>query len=511
MNLAYKDNNSFQDFVTQQSVFVAPSLTWRPSDRFESNLDIEYQHNEFTDVSDIGIPAIGNRPAPVPLTRLLGDPAAKNVQDRVLVGLDWAYKFNDDWKLTNRFQFNDVHYDQKTLFANEFNPVTGILTRGHWNADFFRRTFATNLDLTGHFNTGILEHDILVGFDYYRFDIESSAFLGDPPQKSQIDIFNPSYGIDLSSITPRDYNTFVVNPEQWYGVYFQDQITLWDKLHILGGGRHDWAEIGNGFSETSLAGANNNLDYDRTEYFSPRVGIVYQPWSWLSLYGNYVESIGSINSGTPVAGFGFLPPQTAQQWEVGFKTELFDGKLNSTLAFFDLTKQNVSTSVPGTIFSRAIGEVNSQGVELDISGQLTKNLSIIGSYAYTDARITKDLSGTEGNRLASVPRNSGSLWAKWEFGDEFIRGLSLGIGLYVRGSRSADNNITSPADYVQLPGYARWDASVGYSFKYAGTKMTTQLNVYNILDKKYYDHANSTLLIQPGAPLTFLGSVRVEF
>ena len=332
-----------------------------------------------------------------------------------------------------------------------------------------------------------------------------------------INIFRPQYGIDLSSITRQDYNNFGSFPEQWYGVYFQDQITLWDKVHILGGGRHDWAAIGNSFSETSLDSAA--LSYDRTEFFSPRIGIVYQPWQWLSLYGNYVESIGSNNSGT-VFGGGSVAPQTAQQWEVGIKTEWFDGKLNSTLAFFDLTKQNVATPIPGTPFSRTLGEANSRGVELDIAGQLTENLSIIGSYAYTVAKITKDEQltfdddgneigsnpGDTGNLLPSVPRNSGSLWAKWEFTDELLRGLNIGTGVYVRGQREGDN-----ANSFQLPGYARWDASIGYSFKQAGSKITTQLNVYNILDKEYYDRSNTNLTTQPGAPLTFLGSVRVEF
>jgi iron complex outermembrane recepter protein len=477
MNLAYNDKNSFQDFVTEQSVFVAPSITWRPNDKFVGNLDIEYQHNEFIDVSDIGIPAIGNRPAPIPLTRFLGDPAAKNVQDRILVGLDWTYKFNDDWKLTNRFQYNDVFYDQNTFYANEFNPATGLLSRGYWQADMNRTSFATNLDLTGHFKTGILEHDILVGFDYLRFDSYYQAFSDVTPLVPPTNIFNPSYGIDISSITPRDYNTFGFNPEQWYGVYFQDQITLWDKVHILGGGRHDWAEVGGGSSGTSLAKADKAIETDRTEYFSPRVGIVYQPWHWLSLYGNYVESIGS-NNGAGALGRGFLPPQTAQQWEVGIKTEWFDGKLNSTLAFFDLTKQGVATPIPGTPFSRTLGEANSQGVELDIAGQLTENLSIIGSYAYTVAKITKDEQltfdddgneigsnpGDTGNLLPSVPRNSGSLWAKWEFTEELLRGLNIGTGVYVRGQREGDN-----ANSFQLPGYARWDASIGYSFKQAGS------------------------------------------
>ncbi len=58
VNLAYKNNSTFQDLVTQNSIFFAPSLTWRPNSRFEGNLDIEYQRNTFTDVSDIGIPPL---------------------------------------------------------------------------------------------------------------------------------------------------------------------------------------------------------------------------------------------------------------------------------------------------------------------------------------------------------------------------------------------------------------------------------------------------------------------
>jgi iron complex outermembrane receptor protein len=503
-NLAYKNNDSFQDFVSQESVFFAPSLTWRPNNRFEGKLDIEYQHNEFTDVSDIGIPSVGNCPAPVPLSRFTGDPAANNIQERVLVGFDWTYRFNDNWKIINRFQFNDVSYDQTTLWAADFDQSNGLLTRGLWRADLNRTTYATNLDLNGHFNIGMLEHDVLVGFDYYRFDGDYSAFGGITPLVPPINIYNPTYGIDLSSITPGDYNQFGVFPEQWYGVYFQDQITLWDNLHIMGGGRQDWAEVGSGFSEISLDSATETTQ--NTQYFSPRVGIVYQPWLWLSLYGNYVESLGSNNSGTPAPGSGAFDPQTAQQWEVGVKTEFFDGKLSSTLAFYNLTKQNIATPIPGTVYSRTVGEANSRGVEFDVSGQITEDLSLIGSYAYTDAEVTNDSGGTEGNRLVSVPRNSGSLWAKYELNDGLLQGLNVGSGIYVRSDRMADLDNTA-----QLPGFVRWDASVGYSFKQFGSKITTQLNVYNLLDKEYYEHANSRLTIQPGMPLTFLGSIRVEY
>ena len=506
MNLAYKDNNTFQDFVSQQSIFFSPSLTWRPTDRFESTIEIEYQRNRFTDVSDIGIPAIGNRPAPIPLSRFLGDPAAKNIQERVFVGFEWLYRLSDEWKLVNRFQFNDVHYDQRTLFAADFDQGTGVLTRGLWRADMNRRTYATNLDLVGHFRTGPVDHNVLVGFDYYRFEGVYSAFGGQTPVAPSINIFNPSYGIDLSSVTPATFNQFGTFPEQWYGVYFQDQVTLWNKVHILGGGRYDWTETGASFSDTSLASAKVTETKERPGYFSPRVGIVYRPWSWLSFYGNYVKSLGSNNVGTPLPGSGPLDPQVGRQWEGGIKTEFFDGRLTSTLAYFDVTKQNLATPIPGTPFIQTIGEANSRGMELDVSGRVTEQLSVIGSYAYTDARITRDNSENEGHRLISVPRNSGSLWAVYEFTDGPLRGVRLGTGAFARSKRMADLENTA-----ELPGYVRWDASAGYTFRYFGTKITAQLNVYNLLNKDYYDRASSRLLIQPGMPLTFLGSLRFEY
>lgn len=506
MNLAYKDNNTFQDLVNQQSVFFSPSLTWRPTDRFESNIEIEYQRNRFTDVSDIGIPAIGDRPAPIPLSRFLGDPAAKNIQERVFVGFHWMYRLSDEWKIVNRFQFNDVSYDQRTLFAADFDQGTGVLTRGLWRADMNRRTYAANLDLVGHLRTGPLDHNVLVGFDYYRFDAAYSAFAGQTSVVPSFNIFNPAYGIDLSSITSRNFNQFGTFPEQWYGVYFQDQVTLWNKLHILGGGRYDWAEVETSFSDTSLASANAAEIKERTAYFSPRVGLVYQPWQWLSLYANYAKSLGSNNVGLPSPGNGPLDPQTGRQWEVGIKTEFFDGRVMATLAYFDLTKQNVATPIPGTPFTQTIGEANSRGLEIDLSGRITEQLSIIGSYAYTDARITKDFSGNEGHRLISVPRNSGSLWAIYEFTDGPLRGVRLGTGAFARSTRMADLENTA-----ELSGYVRWDANAGYTFRYFGMKITAQLNVYNLLNKDYYDRASSRLLIQPGMPLTFLGSLRFEY
>lgn len=522
-NLAYKDNNSFRDFVSAEHLFVAPSLTWRPNNRFEANIDLEYQKDTWVeDGSDGGIPAIGRRPAPIPISRYLGDAhynrAFPNKQDRILVGMDWTYRFNENWQLKNRFHYLNTDYHQRILWAGGLQADNATLDRGIWHTQFDRVNYGTNLDLTGHFNTGFLEHKVLVGFDLYRYHsspLPGAAYFGTSPTGlaiPSINIFNPQYNFDYRTFlniaqeihTNKEFNN-------WYGVYFQDQITLWNKLHIMGGGRQDWAHYGNNWNDPAV------FQTDRTSYFSPRGGVLYQPWQWLSVYGNFVDSLGLNNFGRSASGP--LPPQVATQYEAGFKTAFFDQRLISTFSFFHITKQNVSAIDPNNpLFNIAIGEVRSQGFEMDITGQVTDNLNIIATYAYIDAEITKDLGmndndpsfgvtpGNRGNRLASVPRHSGSIWATYNFTDENLRGLKIGSGVFVRGEREGDN-----ANTFQLPGYARWDASIGYEFRRNGFRITPQFNVYNILDHEYFDNSSFRGNIRPGIPFTVLGSIRLEY
>lgn len=527
INFAYKDNNSFRDFVSAEHYFVAPSLTWRPNNRFEANIDLEYQKDVWVeDGSDGGIPAIGRRPAPIPISRYLGDAhynrAFPNKQDRILVGMDWTYHLNENWQLKNRFQYLNTDYHQRILWVEGLQSDNATLDRNIWHTQFDRVNYGTNLDLTGQFKTGLLDHKVLAGFDLYRYNsspLPGAAYFGTSPGAPaipSINIFNPQYNFDYRTFlsTAQEFNTGK-EFNHWYGVYFQDQITLWDKLHIMGGGRYDWTHYGNNWNDPS----GIEFQKDRANYFSPRVGILYQPWEWLSVYGNFVDALGLNNSGRSATGP--LPPETATQFEAGIKTAFFDQRLISTFSFFHITKQNVSAIDPDNpLFNKAIGEARSQGFEMDITGQVTDNLNIIATYAYIDAEITKDLGtadsdsdqsvginpGNSGNRLASVPRHSGSIWATYNFADETLRGLRIGTGVFVRGLREGDN-----ANTFQLPAYARWDASIGYEFRYNGFRITPQFNVYNILDKKYFDNSSFRGNIRPGIPFTVLGSIRLEY
>lgn len=521
VNLAYKDANSFRDYVHSENVFIAPSLTWRPNLRFETNLTLEYQRDSWVeDGSDNGIPALGNRPAPIPISRYLGDAAYSRQypsrQNKLLLAMDWRLQLNPNWNLTNRFQYLNTQYRQHILWSDGLGEDQRNIDRGLWHLPFDRHSYGTNIDLNGKFRTAFMQHDVLLGFDLYRYDarpVSGFAFSGYDDAVTPIDIYKPRYGLDLSGLMA-GASRYPATQEfnDWYALYFHDHITLWENWHLLAGGRQDWTEYGHDFNQPG------HVEITRTSYFSPRVGVLYQPMDWVALYGNYVDALGLNNSGRSLSGP--LPPEQADQFEAGIKTELLHGQLNATFAYFQISKRNVAaTDAENPLYSKAIGKVRSEGMELDLVGKLNENLQLIASYAYTDARIVSgggilpgndvyavNTPGIAGNRLASVPRHSGSLWAQFQTNDGSHGGLSLGSGVYLRSDRQGDNE-----NSFQLPGYIRWDASIGYRFRQYRLNITPQLNVFNILDKTYYDHSSYRGNIRPGDPISFLGSIRIDY
>lgn len=527
---AYQNNKSFRDFNFNDRILVNPSLTWRPSDATEMSVDLEVLHEKYQ--VDRGLFAIGNRPAPIPISRSFIDPKDPvDTNSKVNLGFTLTHAFNKDWTLRNRFLASFVEDNNISVkpangetVAQFFDSTAGSRTylRNIFSQVSSSQTYTTNLDLTGNMEFFGTKHQALVGFDYLKAD---GTYLtnGNPftaTQGLEIDIYNPTYGIDpafyakaLATPFPDAGSNHSYFKDGWYGVYFQDNITLWDKVHILGGGRYEWATTGRGDS-SSFSAAETALALRKDQGFSPRVGILYQPWPWASMYGNWTTSFGA-NNGITATG-NTVNPEIGEQFETGLKTELFDKRLTTTVAYYHLTKQNVLTrdfasSDPFAV--AAIGKARSQGIELDIAGQITDELSVIGNYAFTDARITKDYYGLQGNRLNNVPEHSGSLWLKYNIQNyKPLNGLNFGLGLFGAGQRQGDNDNT-----FALPGYVRLDAFASYAYKLGKSRVTVQLNVRNLLNKVYYEstdpfqNAPPRVGIYPGTPLMAMGSVRVEF
>lgn len=370
--------------------------------------------------------------------------------------------------MRNRFSAEFLDEDIRSLFYDRPAP-DGSINRFFNNApELTSERYFTSLDLTGKVSTWALEHTLLFGFDYFRIDDDLPGLNCCQPAPA-FNIFRPVYLPAAPVLDPA--RSFDISfTQSWYGLYFQDQIELPYKLFALGGFRYDNAVGRNNVAELTTA---------EDDQVSPRGGLLWRPLSWLSLYGSYTENFGASNSLFNLDG-KILPPQTAQQWETGLKTEFWDGRLSATFSYFDLTKQNIGVPDPLNPFIiRTIGEAESRGVEFDVAGEVLPGWRVIGAYTYMPfAEITKDVGfdggpGNTGKWLFGAPRNFGSFWNTFEFQSSDMKGLKLGAGVVASGGKQGKDNV------YQLPGYAIVDLLASYSMKMGPTKLTAQLNVDN--------------------------------
>ena len=502
-NLAYQNAGSFREFVTNDRVFVAPKLRWNISPRTQVLFELEYMHNK--DTPDLGnVPIMlaptGNKPSPLPRDRNIGEQWSTLEGDRILVGLDWSHQFNDNWTLHNRFNMERFDYVFIGVFASPAAP-DGTVRRGFFDVDPQKADrYYTVLDLTGRFETWGAKHTLVVGGNYFRADeLHFERFSPPGGQLADTNIFHPIHQPVQPPGNPIDQSDVTT---QWYGLFLQDQIELPYNIHLLGGFRYDNAEI-----QDNL---NNGRVVNEDDRTSPRGGVVWNPVPWLSLYGSYTENFGASNGQLAVDGT-FLPSETAQQWEAGFKTEFRDGRLTATFAWFDLTKQNIRSADPNNpLRALVVGEAESKGIELDLTGEILPGWNVIANYAYTPfAEITQGTSRSVpkvGSRFQGAPRHLGNFWTTYDFQDGSLSGLAFGAGVTAVSNRVGNN-----ADTYSIPGYAIVNLMGRYAWDLGSTRVSAQVNLENLLDKTYALGTNGSNHIPFGAPRTVLGALRVEF
>jgi iron complex outermembrane receptor protein len=257
---------------------------------------------------------------------------------------------------------------------------------------------------------------------------------------------------------------------------------------------------------------NTNLTGDKV---LPLGGVIYKLTDQLSAYVSYTQSLKPTSTiaafSTALTNFvvdSNIAPEEGTQWETGLKFDINNG-LSGTLGFYDIEKRNVLVTqldaTTGITSARTAGKVRSRGAELDVTGKLSESWSMIGSYAYTDARVTEDPL-LAGNALQNVALNTGSLYLVYNFGTTLPGMLRVGAGGHYVGNRAGD-----PQNSFVLPSYAVADAFATYETKYETTPVIYQFNIKNIFNKVYYPSAASSLYIAEGDARRFSLSATVRF
>jgi len=497
LNGAYEYSEAFLDFFDRNRFLIAPVVTMRLTPRTTLTLEGEYLQDRTPYYA--GIPAVGtvlpNINGDIPLSRWPGDPPFDELERRSAeIGYRFEHRFNRHLLLRNAFRAVFFRRDDTSLIPLALRRDQRTLTRGLFVNEGEIEDYLLQTEVVVDFTTGSLIHTVLVGFELRHNNRTDDSLFDD--SFPSIDLFNPTYFNTFSSDLPFDRFTSEANLA---GVYVQDQITLWKYLKLLAGVRFDYVEqeTRSTFGDT---GETDRSSQDDTA-FSPRVGIVYRPITPLAVYASFSRSF---EPQTGITADGTPEPEEGTQYEVGIKGEFLEGRMLATLALYHLTKENILTEDPDDPrFSRAIGEQRSRGIELDIAGEILPGWSVIASYAFTDAEITEDFSGNEGNRPENVAQHSASLWSIYRFQYGTLQGLGFGAGIFYVGERQGDLENT-----FELPDYVRTDVTVLYEPRFL-PNVKARLTVQNLFDVEYFEGSTGDVLV--GAPVTVLGTIGMRF
>jgi len=491
LNVSYENYDSFRDFVDGERFLISPIVTWDINDQTSIDFYGQYQYDRET--IDEGIPFTEEGIVDVPRDRFFGEEFGEFSQNQYQLGYRFNHNLNQDWSIKHALQFLEYEPERFAPLFDSFDPETGQLERLAYFAGGEYKRFFTNAELVGQFNTGSVEHEVLFGVEYRHISEEpnfqvSSLF-------TPINVFNPVYNNNPYAVNPEFFRDDTV---ETIALYLQDRIDFSPQFKAIAGLRFDSAEQ---FRTTQDVGQPRD-EFEQTDTdFSPRFGLVYLPTENLSLYASYTSSFNPPFGTSRDPNNNTFEPETGRQFELGAKANLLEN-LSLTVAAFDLRKDNIVTFTEN--FSQVqIASVASQGIEVNLQGEIEPGWNISAAYTLLDNFITEDDDPSlVDNQEVNVPDNQLSVWTTYEIQTGNLAGLGLGLGLFFLDDRPANRENT-----VELPSFWRTDLALFYRRE----NWQAQLNIENLFDTDYFASANDTLGVMPGAPFTILGTVSIEF
>lgn len=499
------------DFTKSNRLFLAPSVTFEPTDQTSVTLYGQYQRDggipDYQPLPYIGTVVPGPDGKYIDRDLFTGERGWNDFdRDQYILGADLDHEFSDDAKFRSRVRYVDVKDDYKGYYLNRFvtNPdgTTDYSQASRTKLNWAQHNSVFSLDnnLEIQYDTGPLEHTTLVGIDYRRFTRKYNGY--NDYAAAPIDLYDPDYDVisPLPPLTTRWDNTL-----DQVGVYAQDQIE-WNGFVLTAGGRYDWARIDNKTLPVT-AGGSTTTETQNDGAFTGRLGLTYLFDNGVAPYVSYSESFLP-QLGTKFDGESF-DPTTGQQYEVGVKYQPQSFNALFTVSAFHITQQNGLTdddANPGYYVQN--GETRARGVEFEAKTEILPGWSLVGGVSYTDAEYTTD-SYYQGKKTTQHAPWAASVWTSYELQSGVLKGLNVGAGLRYTGTKFVDGYNT-----LKTRAFTVVDAAVSYDLGniqpgLEGAKAT--LNVENLFDTKYVSDCGYTFGCSYGKARTINAGLSFKF
>jgi outer membrane receptor for ferric coprogen and ferric-rhodotorulic acid len=380
------------------------------------------------------------------------------------------HKFDNDWvaKIQLNHQINGYDAQLGAAAGGHPNPSTGTgvsMWAGNYKGE--TKSDAADIYATGPFQLFGREHELVVGASISESTWKNNGYGTPTDYKTSVDQYYQWNGNVAEPDWQRGNHWSNNETTKQNGFYLTSRLNLHDDLKVILGGR-----IANYKSEETK----------ESGIFIPYVGAVYDLNDQYSVYASYSTIFKPQSAQNPNGKT--LDPLEGENYEAGIKGEFFDGRLNASLAYYQLKQDNFAKEIPnvltpsGGVASEALQGVKTKGAELEVTGEIRPGWNLHAGFNH---KISKQ-DGIKQSTL--TPENELSLYTSYKL-NQWVDGLTIGGG--ARWQDKTWGDVTNPLykDPVKhvVSDYWLFDAMANYE---VNDQLSVSFNVNNLLDEKYY-------------------------
>ncbi|MBL8271920.1 MAG: TonB-dependent receptor [Steroidobacter sp.] len=536
---AYLDEESYVDYGFNKRYVIAPSIKYEFNDDTSVLVRAQYQNYDFSVDFGRGLQYLGGDPDAAASYRIpnvsrslytLGMPVSKAATEALFLQAVAEHRFGNDWMFRGSVQSNHFNGERNALGHYGVMSPDGLLPVTLYDNENDDDVFSGEVNLFGDVELFGRDHTLFFGFDYARYDgsqqqgylvasgettgfgINDLDFSLLPRHPSSIGAYDPD---QLPAGTFDEVGVFKGKYDnKEYGATLQAILKPTDDLKVILGARYSKAELATSEACCSIEeyraplGPYQRIEADAWTY---QAGMTYAFTRRVNGYINYGDTFVPR---TDVGEDGnFLGPERGKSYEIGFKGDLFAGRLSWSTALFRLERGPLAESVLNTPYSRLLGEQRSQGIEVDMQGEVLSGWDVYLSLA----AMENEYVGGEFDGYPSPfgPRAGASFYSSYEIQEGAWRGFGAGGGIVYK-HRGTIRPFFGPAAGARFENlfddYTEVDLRVFY---YGLENWRFELGVTNVFNELYYSPDGQDLSVEygisPNPAREFIGRITRTF
>jgi outer membrane receptor for monomeric catechols len=351
----------------------------------------------------------------------------------------WRFTSSDNAAWTGEDNFHTVMNSQRTGGKSAVHNTTAqgdLIAKYGWRdwvhaSTMVGYSYSNNFSVTDNFSG-------IPNAPFNTIDIVALANMDD-----SLDYF------DGRTVTTK--RTSYTNTKSFnFGYYGEQIVSLWKDRIILNGGLRrdrDHSETLNLVSGAKTAVADSLLN-------SYRYGVTFKLMPKLSVYAvrsvqtdptRTIQRYNGLLAGDPRNDEFFTVNPLTNLKEVGVKTDLLDGRVTATVAYWQMTREGsvqnllsngTSLGQPVTFGTQTeIKGAESKGIEVSLFGNVTDQLSIVANYANmtTSQQDPNSSDLTKRIPIRFAPDWNFNTFARYSFRDVHNHGFLLKAGISLIG------------------------------------------------------------------------------